>query len=68
MSSVLKRDWKTSHASPNVTADKLAKFFADKVEGVHTDTNSAPPLSFVPHDGPKFLTSTKSPWMTFDLL
>ena len=38
MSSVLKRDPKTPQASADVTADKLAKFLVEKVEGERADT------------------------------
>lgn len=53
LSSVLARDRRISQASPDVTADKLAKFFVEKVDGVRADTRDAPPPSFTSYDGPQ---------------
>jgi hypothetical protein len=54
MSSVLSRDRSGTLASPDVTADKLAEFFHDKVEGVRADTADSPPPSYTHHGGPQF--------------
>ena len=49
--SILSRDKGGVPASADITADKLAKFFVEKVEGVCADTNDAPPPSYTHHDG-----------------
>jgi hypothetical protein len=52
MSSVLLRDRKSSmQPSPEVTADHLAQFFVDKVDGVRAATENAPPPTFTLHTG-----------------
>ena len=52
ISSVLLRDRNASmQPSPEVTADRLAKFFADKVEGVRAATENAAAPTYTPHTG-----------------
>jgi hypothetical protein len=52
LSSVLLRDRNTSMPpSPQVTADRLAQFFVDKVDGVRDATQNAAPPTFTSHVG-----------------
>ena len=52
ISSVLLRDRCASmEPSPEVTADRLAQFFTDKVDGVRAATANATPPTFTPHTG-----------------
>ena len=53
LSSVLSRDRSGIQASPDLTANKLAKFFTEKVEGLHADTDNSPPLLYIRYDGPQ---------------
>ena len=54
MSSVLARDRSTSiQPSPDITADRLAQFFIDKVEGVRAATSDAAPPTFSSYSGPR---------------
>ena len=57
MSSVLSRDRSGVQASPDITANKLAKFFIEKVERVRADTDNASPpsYSYTRYDGPQLL-------------
>ena len=55
MSSVLARDRNTSiQPSSNITADKLAQFFIEKVEGVRAATNDTAPPGFGSNSGHQF--------------
>ena len=52
MSSILARDRNASiQPSSNITADKLAQFFIEKVEGVRATTNDAAPPVFSSYSG-----------------